>query len=329
MVDNNLFIQLNQEKFNIILDYQKFNNQCHEVNMLLAKHRYFLRVLESRNKFRHLALKNLNKQNIIRQLSSCINKKYNGFHVISIEYSKKLRKKFKPIDIIYKPVKLPEKKISVATPKVYQNRTEILAETQRKLSHGFAFECYYCRKYFVRAEKQKRHVENCSGVPRIIYNFSNKNLITFEDNFKSEGDMPMAMYFDFETTAPTDNFFNPKQKKMFFMSHVLIVAFHLHLNLRKIIVQRSYRHSLEQLIMIDYLTNDQMSFIDVTLVKQLKDIAQEVSRRKCKNAWGQMFTIETALTKKTLVEWFNNKIKSQHLELDLLEKKINMKESTQ
>ena len=58
LVDNNLFIQLNQEKFNIILDYQKFNNQCHEVNMLLTKHRYFLRVFELKNKFRHLALKN-------------------------------------------------------------------------------------------------------------------------------------------------------------------------------------------------------------------------------------------------------------------------------
>ena len=56
-VDNNLFIQLNQEKFNIILDYQKFNNQCHEVNMLLAKHGYFLRVFELKDKFRQ-ALKN-------------------------------------------------------------------------------------------------------------------------------------------------------------------------------------------------------------------------------------------------------------------------------
>ena len=44
LVDNNLFTQLNQEKFNIILDYQKFNKQCHEVNILLAKHRCFLRV---------------------------------------------------------------------------------------------------------------------------------------------------------------------------------------------------------------------------------------------------------------------------------------------
>ena len=43
---------------NITLDYRKFNNQCHEVNMILAKHGYFLRVFELRNKFRHLTLKN-------------------------------------------------------------------------------------------------------------------------------------------------------------------------------------------------------------------------------------------------------------------------------
>ena len=41
-----------------------------------------------------------------------------------------------------------------------------------------------------------------------------------------------------------------------------------------------------------------MSFIDIKLVKQLNDIAQEVSRRKCKNALGKMLTIETALIKK-------------------------------
>ena len=65
LVDNNLFIQLNQEKFNIILDYQKFNNQCHEVNMLLAKHGYFLKVFELKNKFCHLALKNNNNKTLL------------------------------------------------------------------------------------------------------------------------------------------------------------------------------------------------------------------------------------------------------------------------
>ena len=40
----------------------------------------------------------------------------------------------------------------------------------------------------------------------------------------------MTLYFDFETTAATDNCFDPEQKKMFVMSYVLIVAFHPHLN---------------------------------------------------------------------------------------------------
>ena len=255
-----------------------------------------------KNKFHHLALKNPNKQNISRKLSSCINKKYNDFQVILMEYSKKLRKKCKPVDIIYKPVKSSEKKnqcyYSQDISKSYRNS----CGDREKFSHGVAFECYYCRKFFARAHKQKILIENCSSAPRIIYNFNKKNLITIEDDFKSKGDIPVAMYFDFETTTPINKCFDPEAKKMFVMFYVLIATFHPHLNLRKIIVQRSYRHSLEQLTTIHYLTNGQMLFIDVTLVKQLNDIAEEVSRRKCKNALGQVFTVETALIKKTSVE---------------------------
>ena len=56
--------------------------------------------------------------------------------------------------------------------------------------------------------------------------------------------MPVAIYIDFETTTPTDNCFNPKKKKKkkFVMSYVLIVAFHPHLNLRNITVQRINNH---------------------------------------------------------------------------------------
>ena len=63
-IDSNLFLQLNQEKFNISLDHQKFNSQCHEINMTLEKYGYFLRVFELKSKFHHLALKNPKKQNI-------------------------------------------------------------------------------------------------------------------------------------------------------------------------------------------------------------------------------------------------------------------------
>ena len=104
---------------------------------------------------------------------------------------------------------------------------------------------------------------------------------------------------------------------MFVMSYVLIVALYPHLKLIKSIVQGSYGYSLKQLTDIDHLTDDQMKFIDVKLVKQLSNIPQEVSRRKCKNTLMQMFSIETALIKTALLGWFNKKIESQYLELDL------------
>ena len=44
-----------------------------------------------------------------------------------------------------------------------------------------------------------------------------------------------------------------------------------------------------------------MSFIDVKFIKQLKDMAQDVSQRKCKN--------RNCFSQKTLLEWFNKKIK--------------------
>ena len=158
-IDSNLFIQLNQE-INISLDYQKFNSQCYEINMTLAKYGYFLRVFELKSKFRHLALKNPKKQNIVRQLSSCINEKYNGFHVISIEYSKKLRTKFKPINIIYKPIKSPVKEVlCFSANDISKSHRNFCGATSDKVSHGFALECYYCDKLFARADKQKKTVK--------------------------------------------------------------------------------------------------------------------------------------------------------------------------
>ena len=43
----------------------------------------------------------------------------------------------------------------------------------------------------------------------------------------------------------------------------------------------------------------------------LKDMAFEVSKRKCKNSIGKMFSIESALVKRTLLKGFNQKFKQQ------------------
>ena len=86
-------------------------------------------------------------------------------------------------------------------------------------------------------------------------------MISFQDSFISKGDLSIVLYFDFETTAPTDNIFDPEQKKMFVVSYVLIVAFHQALNLNRIIIQRSYLHSLEELTTIKYLNDDQKNLL--------------------------------------------------------------------
>ena len=43
----------------------------------------------------------------------------------------------------------------------------------------------------------------------------------------------------------------------------------------------------------------------------LKDMAFKVAKRRCKNSIGQMFSIESALVKKALLKWFNQKFKRQ------------------
>ena len=96
------------------------------------------------------------------------------------------------------------------------------------------------------------------------------------------------------------------------MSYVLIISFHFALNLNRIIIQKSYTHSLMELTTLNYLTEDQMKFIDLQILNQLKDIAIDVSKRKCKNTMGQMFCIEAAFVKKHyllgLIKKLNHKI---------------------
>ena len=96
------------------------------------------------------------------------------------------------------------------------------------------------------------------------------------------------------------------------MSYVLIISFHFALNLNRIIIQKSYTHSLMELTTLNYLTEDQMKFIDLQILNQLKDIAIDFSKRKCKNTMGQIFCSEASFVKKHyllgLIKKLNHKI---------------------
>ena len=73
---------------------------------------------------------------------------------------------------------------------------------------------------------------------------------------------------------------------MFVVSYVTIVTFHPALNLDRIIIQRSYAHSIDQFTSLNYFSDDQMKFINLEIIRQSKDIAFDVSKRECKNTMG-------------------------------------------
>ena len=146
-----------------------------------------------------------------------------------------------------------------------------------KIKHGTAFQCYYCSHYFARKDRLfERHIKNCTGKPGFVYNFNTQNLLTFEENLKFKRDIPLTVYIDFETTAPTDDCLDPETKKMNAVSYVIIFAFHPKLKMKRVIIERSFGHSLKKLTTIDYLTNEQLKFKDVITLKQLRDCALSV-----------------------------------------------------
>ena len=163
-------------------------------------------------------------------------------------------------------------------------------------------------------------MENCSGKPGIVYNFNNQCLISYQDNFQNKGDVPFTIFFDFETAASTDNCLDPEQKKMFVVSYVMIVAFHPALKLDRIIIYRSFAHPIEQLTILNYFSREQISFIETHLINMLRDMAFDVSKRKCKNSVGKMFSTESAMFKKALLKWFNIKIRRRFEKINPVDK---------
>ena len=126
-----------------------------------------------KEKFRCLIKQNSEKKNIIRDLSSCIIKKFNGFNIVRIEFERKLRQKMSPLDIISKPVKKEDEIIIQCffTTQINLAYRSSFSENQ-KIKHSTAFQFYFCSNYCGRKDKFERHIENCTGKPGYVYNFN-------------------------------------------------------------------------------------------------------------------------------------------------------------
>ena len=238
-----LFEDLNG-KFDFSLDIQKFELVCYEINEILIKHGFFLRVFEQKNKYRNICIKNPKKQNQMKELASCLSPKYNGFQIVKNSFCKLQRREFQPIDIIYEPTKnIANLPVCYYTDNISNAYTGLYSEGKKTRRAFSLYECYYCNKFFKNKTKAENHLKVCSRKPGIVYNFCSQTLTSFEDNFKSKGDVPFTIYFDFETTSPTDgDWLNPEDRKMFVVSYVIVVAFHPFFNFERILIQRSVSH---------------------------------------------------------------------------------------
>ena len=150
----------------------------------------------------------------MRDLSSCIVEKFSGYNVIGVGFNKKLRQTFRPIYIIYKPVKRPDEIINRYFSEKLKLAFRASFKGGTKIKHCPAWQCYFCSNYYTRKDQFDRHFENCTGQLGYIYNFSTQNLLTFEENLKYKGDIPLVECTDFETTAPTDECLDPEKKNV-------------------------------------------------------------------------------------------------------------------
>ena len=139
----------------------------------------------------------------------------------------------------------------------------VLYNEGQRIKWSTSLQCYLCSNYYALQDKFDRHAENCTGCPSYVYNFNTQSLSTFEENLKYEGNIPLVAYIDFKTTAPTDQQrLDPKNRKMFAVSYVIIFAFHPDLQIDCIIIEHSFGHSLERLADLSYLTYEQLKFKD-------------------------------------------------------------------
>ena len=93
-------------------------------------------------------------------------------------------------------------------------------------------------------KKMQDHINSCAGQAGFSFSFDNGKIINYQDNFKKIGDLPFAVYYDFETATGSVDFFDAK---MYVVSYCMVIAFHPDLNLLRLYIYRGYDQNREQI----------------------------------------------------------------------------------
>ena len=133
-------------------------------------------------------------------------------------------------------------------------------------------------------------------------------MINYQDNYKKIGDLPFALYYDFETTTGSVLFFDAK---MDVVSYCIVAAFYPDLELSRLYICRSYDQDHAQLTSLVHFDSVQRNFFsdksnfNPKTLAQLRDAALAVENRNKNTALAEMFSIELKFTVDCLKFWFN------------------------
>ena len=100
----NKFTEL-KEEIRLDINFMTFERKMHLVNDLLFEKNMFLRLYEKKSKFRYLFRKGHYKNELQKEVSSCVEQRYNGFQVTEHMCAKNRQIEFTSVDVVYEPVK--------------------------------------------------------------------------------------------------------------------------------------------------------------------------------------------------------------------------------
>ena len=181
-------------------------------------------------------------------------------------------------------------------------------QQKRCVNSAAAKQCPYCNNFFLQSkEKMKKHISTCSGQAGFNFVFDSGKIVDYRDSYKKIGDLPFAIYFDFETTTGSAIFFDAK---MYVVSYC-VVAFHPELNLPRLFIYRCYDQTNDQLTSLVHFDIVQQNFFEdknifnFKTLSQLKDAALSVIKRENTTALAEMLSVELKFIADCLKFWFN------------------------
>lgn len=230
------------------------------------------------------------------------------------------KKDLSPIDIVYEPTLDTKKPIlcfyALEIYMAYQTCYEKMRMGGKINVSSTARQCPYRNNFFIKtAEKMEKHISCCSGQADSNFSFDNGKVIDYQDNYKKIGDLPLAIYYDFETTTGCVVFFDAN---IYVVSYCIIVAFHPDVDLPRLYIFRSYDQTREQLRILRQFKGiffaDKLNFNQKTFA-QLQDVGFAVENREKNTALSEMFSIKLKFTVDCLIGLKGTKTSWRSIEL--------------